>query len=328
MVKGSQPRVFKARVFYVLFLCAAFLAACQSAAEKDSAALKQDAQALSQLAQIDKSVNQTTSITAETFAALKTIREKYPNAPEVRRTYKTALIIRKDWTSLEDFLLQTADQLSAEDRQDLGKVYFKNGKYEKAIETLKPLAEADPNDVEARSLLGHSYFYLNKHAEAGAELDSVWDKIVAGKRVADITARGIIYSQQNNFPKATEILKLAFEIDPTNPASSIALSQAYARQGNLEEAEFYRQKGVEMYDKNTAATFEMSRRVQKIYEIEAAWNSKNYAQVIDLVTKTLAMGVDKNQKSILYRYLFESHKALGNQAEANSILAEAQKLQQ
>lgn len=313
----------------ILLLCLAFLFACQSVEEKESAALKQDAPVLSQLAQINNLISRTRSISPEDFAALKAIREKYPNVPEVRQSYKGALVIREDWAALEDFFSEIPlENLNTADRQTLGKVYVKRGKYEKAVETLKALAEANPNDVETRSLLGLSYFYLDKPEEAGAQLDSVWDQIVAERRAEEIATRGIVYLSQNNFPKAIETLKKAVEINPSSAAANNALSQAYARSGDAEQAEIYRQKTVEINDKNTAQTFEASRHVQKIYELETAWKVKNYEEVINLASQILPSTEDKNQKMILYQYLFESYKALGNQAEANNALTEAQKLQQ
>ena len=143
MPENFLDRFFTKAGHCVLLFCLAFLFACQSVAEKESAALKQDAQVLSQLAQINNSINTTRSISPENFAVLKTIREKYPNAPEVRQTYKNALIIREDWTALGKFLNEKPlAELSAEDRQTLGKVYVKSGKYEKAVETLKAISRS------------------------------------------------------------------------------------------------------------------------------------------------------------------------------------------
>ncbi len=329
MPENFLDKFFTKAGLCILLLCLAFLSACQSVEEKESAALKQDAQVLSQLAQINNSIAATRSISPENFAVLKTIREKYPNASEVRQTYKNSLIIREDWMALENFLNEKPlAELSAEDRQTLGKVYVKSGKYERAVETLKPLADANPNDVETRSLLGLSYFYLDKNEEAGAQLDSVWDKIIAEKRVDEITTRGIIYLRQNNFPKAIETLKKANEINPSSAAANNALSQVYARSGDAEQAEIYRAKTVEINDKAAAETFEASRRVQQIYALETAWKAKNYQEVINLAKQILPTAVEKSQKIVLYQYLFESYKALGNQTEANKALTEAQKSQQ
>ncbi len=329
MPENFLDRYFVKAGHCILLFCLAFLCACQSVEEKDSAALKQNAPALSQLAQINNAINTTRSISPENFAALKTIREKYPDAPEVRQTYKNALVVREDFQALEKFLNEKPlAALSAEDRQTLGKVYVKSGKYEKAVETLKALAEANPNDVETRSILGLSYFYLDQNDEAAAQLDSVWNKIVAEKRLNEITTRGIIYSRQNNFPKAIETLKKAVEINPSSAAANNALAQVYARTGDAEQAEIYRAKTVEINDKSAADTFAASRRVQQIYELENAWKAKNYQAVINLAKQILPTADDNNQKIVLYQYLFESYKASGNQAEANNALTEAQKLQQ
>lgn len=306
-----------------------FLLACQSAAEKDSAALKNDKQTFAQLSQIGNLINTTRSISSENFTALKAIREKYPNAPEVRQVFQNALIIREDWEMLENFLKEKPfAEMNTDERKALAKVYLKLGKYADAIEILKPLAEANPNDVEIRGVLGGAYFFLNQLDEAAAEFDSIWDKIVAEKRIDEMTTRGLIYLRQNNLPKAVETLQKAIEINPSNIPANNALSQAYARQGNAEQAEIHRKKTVELQDKLQSDELQARQKVQDIYAIEDAWNSKNYQEVIKLTNEMLAQTADKNQKLVLYQYLFRSHQALGNQSEAQNALSEAQKLQQ
>ena len=154
-----MTRFFTKAGLCILLLCLAFLSACQSGVEKENAALKQGRAGFIPIAQINNSIAATRSISPENFAVLKTIREKYPNVSEVRQTYKNALVIREDWMALENFLNEKPlAELSAEDRQMLGKVYVKSGKYEKAVETLKALAEANPNDVETRSPSGNFLF--------------------------------------------------------------------------------------------------------------------------------------------------------------------------
>lgn len=311
----------------VLFL--AFLTACQSNAQRESAALKQDTQALAQLSQIDNSINTSSSISREHFLVLKSIREKYSSSPEVRQIYKDALVMREDWAALEDFLQEVPmAELSPENRHMLGKLYVKRGKYEQAIETLKPLADKDPNSVETHSLVGLSYFYLGRLDEAGAQLDGVWDRIIADKLGEEVTTRGTIYLRQNDLQNAVRVLKQAVEIAPDSAAANNALSQAYVRSGNSEEAENYRLRTVAINDRMAAKTLQASRRVQQIYELESAWNAKRYQTVIDLAREILQNATERDQLIALYQYLFESHKALGNEKGANEALAAAQKLQQ
>jgi hypothetical protein len=75
-----------------------------------------------------------------------------------------------------------------------------------------------------------------------------------------------------------------------------------------------------------ARTLEGSRRVQQILELENAWNAKNYAKVIELVNLLLPTERPE-RKSTLYQYLAESHRALGNQREAEAAMTEARKQQ-
>jgi len=307
----------------------AVLTACTSPAERDSAALKNDGGAMSQLTQISSAIASTRNISIESFAALKAIRAKYPNAPEVRLAYKNALVIRNDWAALEAFFGETSlAELDEDDRRTFGKVCVRSGKYAQAAEILKPIADKASADVESKTLLGTAYLYLDRLSEAAAEMDAVWNKVIADKRVDDITTRGLIYFRQNDLVKAKETLQKALEIDPANSQASNALSQVYMRQGDLGEAEKYRSRTDEMKAKAEAEELRSRERVQFIYELETAWKAKNYSVVINLARQMLPTATDKNQKLVLYKYLTDSHKALGEQGEADRYIVEAQKLQQ
>jgi tetratricopeptide (TPR) repeat protein len=146
------------------------------------------------------------------------------------RPTQGALILREDWATLEGFFAALhGDKLTPDDRRTLGKAYVRTGKYEKAIDTLKPLAQTEPGNTETRALLAASYLYLDRPDEAAAEIDGVWEKVVSERRSDVMTTRGLIYSRQNDLPKAIETLNAALEIDPANGAALNALGQAYAR---------------------------------------------------------------------------------------------------
>jgi tetratricopeptide (TPR) repeat protein len=325
MPENFLYKIFRKIVLCVSLLGAFFPLACQNSAEKDSAALKNDKQTFAQLSQIGNIINTTRSVSAENFTALKAIREKYPNAPEVRQVYQSALIIREDWETLEIFLKEKPSaEMNVDERKELAKVLLNLGKYADVIETLKPLAETNPHNTEIRGLLGSAYFFLNQLDEAAMQLDGVWDKIIAEKKIDEMTMRGLIYLRQNNPAKAIETLQKAIAINPSNIPANNALSQAFARQGNVEQAEIYRQKTAELQDKMQSNELEGRQKVQDIYAIETAWNDKKYQEVIKLAEEMLKKVSDNNQKAVLYEYLYKSHQALGNQAEAKKIMTEAQ----
>ena len=85
-------------------------------------------------------------------------------------------------------------------------------------------------------------------------------------------------------------------------------------------------KGLKEIIKNE--TFAKSKQVDKIYELEAAWEKKSYQEVIILSKEMLTSTTEKNQKSILYQYLYKSYEALGMKQEAQNVLKQAQQLNQ
>ncbi|MBK7706725.1 MAG: tetratricopeptide repeat protein [Acidobacteria bacterium] len=308
---------------------AALLTGCEPASNKDSAALKKDQVSAGQLSQIINGLNATASISVEAFATLKSIRQKYPQAPEVRETYKNALIVRSDWGALETLLTENpVDKMPVKERELLGKVYMKAGKLESAAAILKSLATESPNNLEVRSMLAGSYNLLGRYDEAGAEIDAVWERVLSERHVDSIIVRGSIFVNQNQLAKAEAAFVKALELAPDNSETTNNLSRLYGRLGNVEKAEVYRKKTTELHKKAGEAELLALRRVEKIYAIDNAWKAKNFSEVIRIANEMLPTTDKANEKIILYQYLYESNKALGNQNEAQSALAEAQKLQQ
>jgi Flp pilus assembly protein TadD len=325
-----MPRRFLDQMFSKAGLCAlvlgsAFIFGCGGVAERETAALIQDSALRTRLTQIETSISTRKMVNPEEFSALKKIREKYPNEPDVRRVYKNALVIREDWVALEKLLTESGPGPDDE-RRMLGQAYFKLGRYAQSIETLGPLGEKAPDDLDLHSILAGSYYYLGQFSESAAELDRIWPKIVAEKRVAEMAIRGLVYMNQNDLAKAEETMTQAFEIDGANATVTNALVQLYARKGDSANADLFRQKTVELNEKRSADEYRSRILVQQTYELENAWNAKNFDDVIRRANQMLAATTDKNRRIVLYQYIYESHKNLGHQSESSGALAEIQKL--
>lgn len=316
---------FQKILIFGLFL-SIFTFACQeNANKKDEELLKKDAQASAQLKDINVSLK-SNQLSTENFEKLKKILEKYPNSQQVRQTYLNALIMRQDWQAIAELLnADSLNKLSREEKIILAKTYFKLGEYQKTIEILAPLPE---KDFETKNILGQSYFQAGETEKAANILEEIKDQSIAQKSVDGLSILGLIYLRQNDLPKAVEILKKAVEINPGHIPSNNALSLAYSRQGNKDVAELYRQKTVELQKTNTEKTSENSQRVRKVYEIEQAWNAKNYQEVIKIAEEMLPLTENKNEKLALYQYLFESYKATGNTEKAENAAAEGKKIEQ
>lgn len=326
-VKYSPPILFyagfqKFLILVIFFSLFVFTSACR---ESEENLLKKDSQAVAQLSDITNSMK-ANRLTSEEIENLKKIQEKYPNLPQVNQIYLQALILRNDWQTIAELLgKKNVNQLTREEKISLAKVHFKLGEYQKTIDSLAPLPE---KDIQAKNLLGQAFFQSGQTDKALAVMEEIKPESVAQKRVDDLSLLGLIYLRQNDAEKAVEILRKAIEINPDHIASNNALSLAYLRKGEEANAEIYRKKTSELQKKAADETFQKSRRVQIFYDIEKAWSAKNYDEVIKLADEALQLTADNNEKLTLYQYLFESYKAQGNDADAEKILAEAQKLQQ
>lgn len=314
-----------------LFLVALSLVvgACGNRTETDTSAFKRDSNAVATLSQIAATINSSKTISPEQFAALKRILEKYPNAADVVTAYKGALIVRGDWTVLETLLrAKPASDLSPEDRILLGRVLVRVAKYDEAIVHLEKLVSETPNSSDARSMLAEAYNAVGEFDKAGAQLDAVWPQIIAEKRFETMSLRGLIHLNQNQLQKAEETFLATLAVDRGNLSAASNLSRVYARLGNEAKAEEYRKLAVRISDDAKQRDQLAFKRVEKIYAVEAAWKAKRYDEIVTLVTDLLTTSTDPNEKAVLYTYLFESHRALGNTAEAEKARAEVLKLQQ
>jgi Flp pilus assembly protein TadD len=304
----------------------ALFAACSSTVPDHETAIKSDKAAIELLARVDRSISQDRSISPNDLEELKALHRRYPDAVSVRRSLKNALVVRTDWDSLEGILTdRPVGELPTDERVMLGTLYAKIGEYGKAVEVLEPLSVTNPNDLELHSRLALAYFHLDRANEAGAAFDRVWDKIVAEKLYDEMTLRGLIYLRQENLPKALEVLKRAYAINPDHIATNNALTRIYARLGDPQQAEQHRIRTVKGQDALVDSKYQASQRVRKIYDLEAAWKEKNYVRVI-AIAQEMVPAANREQKIVLLQYVHESYKALGNTQAAEAAADELKKL--
>ena len=309
----------------LLIATAFFAGACTAEVANSAADFQKDAAAQSAVKSAAASLQATRAVPPEAFTALKAAYEKYPDAAPVRDVYRQALISREDWDAIEKFLTDRGRELSQADRVLLGQVYVKSGKYQQAADTLQPIVAQNPNDLEANRLLAYAYFHLDRVKEASAALDRVWQQIIEAKRHDEMTLRGLIYLREDNFPRAVEVLNAAHEIAPDHIAANNALSRAYARIGNAEKAEHHRRLTVEGQDRAVRDQLRGSDNVRKVVELEQAWKAKEHSRVIQIARELIPTSPPP-QQFVAYQYIYESSKALGDDAGAQRALAEAQRL--
>ena len=306
----------------LVLTCVVLCISCQS----DETALQNDATAKLTVNKTSQMLTSGQKIKAEQIEAIKAVYEKYPNSKTALQTYKSALIIREDWASLEKLLTKIPfSEMSDDDKVNLGKTYMRLGRYKDAIEILKTFEKG--NSLENKVLLATAYFRLGKYNEAKPIFDANWEQILTEKKAPEVSMRGMIYFYEKENEKAIDTLKKALEIDPNNISAANGLSRVYSAQGETEKAEEYLAKVQESFDKMTAEETRKTNIVGKLYKLQEAYKAKRFQEVINL-SKELLPQVDARNKGTIMQYLFNSYQALGMTKEAQEVLAKAKQMQQ
>ena len=193
------------------------------------------------------------------------------------------------------------------------------------LQTVNPLLEKDPSNIELVSLSGASLFYLGRYDEAAGQLDKVWNELIAARKADEMTIRAMIWFYQKNYDKALEILNQAVQMDPDNIPAFNALVRVYGALGNNAKAEEYAQKVQLGFDRMTAESQKKIRFVENAKKLEEAFQAKRFEEVVTLA-KSMIPEAEAANKYALYQYLANAYQALGKTAEARDALAEAEKL--
>lgn len=321
-----MPVVFANKSKIIFFLCLLLFVSCRSATEKDTESLKKDATATAELNRVNQMLARGQYLSQNDIDSLNKIREKYPSAPVVRTLLQGALVKREDWQTAADVITQIPDgERTDEEKVNLAKIYIKLGRYEDALNTVNPLLEKNPANVELVSLASNSLLNLGRYDEAGQRLDQVWTQIVGEKRFDETTMRGLIYFYQKNYAKAVETLTKSLEFNPDNVSAFNLLARVYAAQGDNQKAEEYTKKMQLGMEKMTAEKQKKARFLESAKNLERAFNDKRYEEVV-MLAKTMIPEAETPNKFALYQYLASAYQALGKPADAQNALAEAEKL--
>lgn len=312
-------------IFTVIFL--ALFGGCQNSNQKGAILLASDKTASAELKRINSNLAAGQNVSQPDIDSLNSLREKYPEAAEVRQTLQAALIRREDWATVEKIIVEMPEREKTNaDKLNLAKIYLKLGEYEKAAGLLNSLTADKTIEVEAKSLLGQAQFYLGQINEAAQTIDSIWNEIVAGKKTDEMTLRGMIYFRQNKLDEAVETLKKVLDIEPENISANNTLSRIYSAKGDTANAEIYLNKAQAAHEKIAALEKKKTKLVPLYYQLEDAYKAKKYDEVISIARQILPDADEKNQTA-LYQYLANAYQAQGNQVEAENAMRKAAELQ-
>lgn len=122
------------------------------------------------------------------------------------------------------------------------------GYHEKIINTYSPLVTENPSNIEAQFRLAFGYYYqgviLGQEGKTGEAAAHRAMAKQAFERIINVDPQYVwgynylayLIAEENDLPKAAEILKTAIAKDPDNAVSHFLLGHAYHRMGQKMEA--------------------------------------------------------------------------------------------
>jgi len=150
--------------------------------------------------------------------------------------------------------LQARDPRMRGLNREFGVAYYKHGDFMTASQYLQPALQDDPNDGESTQLLGLSYYFSGRPAQAVPLLEKVNSWYPAANVDASYVL-GICYIQTKNYPQARKAFARMFDVPEDSAASYLFTSRMLFRQEFDPIAEEYAQKAAALDPKLPLAHF-------------------------------------------------------------------------
>ncbi|MBK6768081.1 MAG: hypothetical protein IPG72_03430 [Ardenticatenales bacterium] len=261
-------------------------------------------------------------------AAVAAVAAQYPDAPEVmlaRRAHATAC---QDWPALAEVLRAIPDASRvATDTANLARIEIRYlQEFDKGEAHIKPLAAADPTNVDYASLLAAALYYQQRFAEAVPNVDALWQPIVASKNVDIMTMRAEAFMEEGKVERAIRILNDVLKINPRHEFARNVLSRAMAIGGDGAAAADVQATTEAMRVTREAETANTTWVNDRLNELRAAFDAGRFAEA-ERLAHSIIPRLPEARKHEMYRTLKDVYIALGRFDDADKALGIAAALE-
>jgi len=220
--------------------------------------------------------------------------------------------------AIEEYKLALqADPTSNQLNTGLADMYFRLGRIRDSVMEAQELVKRDPNNLEARKLLGRIYLRSLSDAQEGSPSDQMlkqaieqYEKIIElePNDVEDHLLLGRLYSLDHDQAKAKAQFEAAHKLEPSSEDAVLNLARVYSEDGQVKEAI---QTLLAMPEEDRTAKSEIA--LGGIYE-----QQHEEANAIAAYRRAVALDPDN----------LDTERSLADALLANNQLADAQKVYQ
>jgi type IV pilus assembly protein PilF len=144
-----------------------------------------------------------------------------------------------------------------------GLIYASTGDDALAEESFRRALQINARDADTMHNLGWFYCQRRRYAEAS----TLFTQALAVPQYHDTSrtflAQGVCQARAGQNQDAERSLMRAYELDPTNPAAAVNLSEVLLRNGQYERARFYIRRVNSQPDAATAQTLWLAARIER-----------------------------------------------------------------
>jgi type IV pilus assembly protein PilF len=144
-----------------------------------------------------------------------------------------------------------------------GLIYASLGDHALAEESFRKALQLNARDADAMHNFGWYLCQQKRYAEANQQFNGVLEMVPLRAGARTLLAQGVCHAFASNLPAAERTLMRAYEIDPSNPAIEVNLSEVLYRLGELERARGHIRRINEMADVANAQTLWLAARIEK-----------------------------------------------------------------
>ena len=282
---------------------------------------EKDADAVRIVRGVRESLASRTRPSSDEVQSFKEVANRYADEPFIQEAVIALLPALEDWDGMATFF-ESKSELDDTDRKLIARIYIRQANYGAAREAILPLAESQPQDVEANALAGRALYYYGENEAAARHYDRVWEGILSERRIVDLSFRAMIHFDEGDTQSARAMLEEGLKLDPNSIVLHNAMGRVLAGAGEKELAEFHSNRVHELQRELSRNETSQMRVAAQVFEINRALQAGDVDGCRERILRLLPEA-DEGMREQLYGFLDALYRRAGREAELPAVLQQA-----
>ena len=229
-----------------------------------------------------RAVEQGKVLTRAEIDELKEVAKKYPNSSDAVNVVSTTLDKWSDFGGLAEFLRSLPP---TEERADyLATVLIKDSQFDQAIELLKKLLEADPENHIRKWRMGYALSFAGRDEEAVPYIRASLEKLTGEEVIEANNILGQYHLSKNELDEAERHYKAA-TADPTSLQALLGMATVYERRGDKAKSEAYQNQALIARNKRSEEQINKDTFTRQMTELGELLRKKDYDSAEKLIAQ-------------------------------------------